>query len=295
MKGGPVSRGSRPPVAWTSTGLGRPEDVTSMDEGQLAVTDTQQGVVNIFTPSGNPRKISPQVTYKGRFEPLCLAHWPGRGLLMSRVSCSDLLMASVQGDTWDTFPVDTVSDNVFSPFGLAVFSNTQHFVITHCNGLISLHDKYGVLAGKICSPGMNWYVSADESKQRILVSDCLNHCVKIFSSDGELLRQFGKEGHSQGRFRAPRGVCSDHLGNIFVADGQNSRVSMFSPDGRFISQVLDYRDGLSYPRGMAMDSTGRLAVAWQRKVSCWSLGETCTMSDTVSSATDTSEECVTRL
>ena len=49
------------------------------------------------------------------------------------------------------------------------------------------------------------------SNGNIVVSDWKQHVVKIFSSKGKLLRQFGDRGSSDGQLDHPYGVCSDKL------------------------------------------------------------------------------------
>ncbi|XP_066279129.1 uncharacterized protein [Branchiostoma lanceolatum] len=60
----------------------------------------------------------------------------------------------------------------------------------------------------------------------ILVSDCGNHCVYVFSEDRQFLFKFGGWGSRHGQLKSPRGVCTDKAGNIIVADSGNSRVEI---------------------------------------------------------------------
>lgn len=68
---------------------------------------------------------------------------------------------------------------------------------------------------------------------RIVVSDAQAHEVRIFSPEGQLLRQFGGEGDGPGEFRGP-----DHLrvtgDRIVVRDNNAHRFSVFTSDGEYL-------------------------------------------------------------
>ena len=55
-----------------------------------------------------------------------------------------------------------------------------------------------------------------DSNFNILITDCKRHCVSIFSSSGELIHEFGKEGKEKGEFVQPTGITMDSEGRIVV-------------------------------------------------------------------------------
>ncbi|KAK7482087.1 hypothetical protein BaRGS_00026671, partial [Batillaria attramentaria] len=87
---------------------------------------------------------------------------------------------------------------------------------------------------------------------KIVVSDSGNHCVKVFSPEGEYLHRIGSYGTADGQLKVPYGVCSDHEEHIYVADHYNDRVSVFSLEGEFLQHVLTSSSGLSRPKSVAM-------------------------------------------
>ena len=93
---------------------------------------------------------------------------------------------------------------------------------------------------------MKWMKNADEG---ILVTD---HRQKRKNDLSTLLH--------------PQGVIADHLGNIYVADGDNHRVIRWLEDTREGSVVVggqekgEHADQLSNPRGLAFDRQGNLYV-----------------------------------
>jgi hypothetical protein len=76
----------------------------------------------------------------------------------------------------------------------------------------------------------------------LYVSDGYGNCrVHHFSPDGRLIRSWGEPGSGPGQFNLPHGIGVDRHGRVYVADRENSRVQIFSADGRFLSQWTDLR------------------------------------------------------
>ena len=67
-----------------------------------------------------------------------------------------------------------------------------------------------------------------------------NARVHRFSADGRLVSSWGAPGKSApGEFHVPHGVWVHTDGRVFVADRENNRIQIFSPDGEFLSQWTD--------------------------------------------------------
>ena len=71
----------------------------------------------------------------------------------------------------------------------------------------------------------------------ILVTEHSGNRVSIFSSTGQKVRSFGKQGNFRGQFSGPCGIAIDDDQNILVVDSGNHRIQKFSSDGRFIAAV----------------------------------------------------------
>jgi DNA-binding beta-propeller fold protein YncE len=84
-----------------------------------------------------------------------------------------------------------------------------------------------------------------------------NARVHKFSPDGLLLLSWGEPGGEPGQFRVPHGIACDRNGVIYVADRENSRIQMFSPEGEFLDQWTD----IARPCQVAFDQLGNLYVA----------------------------------
>jgi DNA-binding beta-propeller fold protein YncE len=66
-----------------------------------------------------------------------------------------------------------------------------------------------------------------------------NARVHKFSPDGRLLFSWGEPGDGPGQFHLPHGIAVDRHGTVYVADRENSRVQLFTPDGNFVAAWTD--------------------------------------------------------
>ena len=68
-----------------------------------------------------------------------------------------------------------------------------------------------------------------------------NARVHKFSASGDLLFSWGAPGKTApGEFHVPHGVWVHTDGRVFVADRENNRIQIFSPDGAFLDQWNDF-------------------------------------------------------
>lgn len=77
----------------------------------------------------------------------------------------------------------------------------------------------------------------------IYVSDGYgNRKVHEYSPDGKLLLSWGEEGKGIGQFALPHGVFVDRQDRVYVADRENHRIQIFTPQAEFITQWTDFRE-----------------------------------------------------
>jgi len=92
----------------------------------------------------------------------------------------------------------------------------------------------------------------------IYVSDGYGNArVHKFSSDGRLLFSWGEPGSGPGQFHVPHGIAVDQPGTVYVADRENSRIQLFTPDGAFLSEWTD----VARPCQVFIDGAGNVFVA----------------------------------
>jgi sugar lactone lactonase YvrE len=74
----------------------------------------------------------------------------------------------------------------------------------------------------------------------IYVSDGYQNCrVHRFNSAGALLHSWGQVGSGPGEFRLPHSISLAPDGRVFVADRENDRIQIFSPDGEYLDELTD--------------------------------------------------------
>src|SRR5262245_39942349 len=76
------------------------------------------------------------------------------------------------------------------------------------------------------------HVAIDPARGFLYISDgYLNAAVHKYSYEGDYIKSWGTPGTGRGQFCLPHNVVVDHDGLVYVADRQNSRVQIFTPEG----------------------------------------------------------------
>jgi DNA-binding beta-propeller fold protein YncE len=87
------------------------------------------------------------------------------------------------------------------------------------------------------------------------------------------IRQWGSAGSGDGQFHDPKGIATDPLGNVYVADSGNNRIQKFDGNGTFIAKWTSYdiisggkmvgltTNQFHAPEGIATDPLGNVYVA----------------------------------
>jgi sugar lactone lactonase YvrE len=95
-----------------------------------------------------------------------------------------------------------------------------------------------------------------------------NARVHKFAADGRLLFSWGEPGAGPGQFDLPHGIALDRAGRVFVADRENSRIQIFTPEGKFLSEWTD----VARPMQVFIDGQDNVYVAevgWRAGLFPW--------------------------
>jgi DNA-binding beta-propeller fold protein YncE len=66
-----------------------------------------------------------------------------------------------------------------------------------------------------------------------------NARVHRFTAEGKYELSWGEVGDHPGAFNLPHGIAVDRQSRVYVADRENSRIQIFSPEGKFLTQWTD--------------------------------------------------------
>jgi DNA-binding beta-propeller fold protein YncE len=86
-----------------------------------------------------------------------------------------------------------------------------------------------------------------------------NSAIHRFSAEGKHLESWGAPGAGRGQFTTPHGIWVDSRERVLVADRENNRVQLFSPEGDFYGEWTD----LYHPMDIYVDGTGTVYVTDQ--------------------------------
>lgn len=92
----------------------------------------------------------------------------------------------------------------------------------------------------------------------LFVSDGYGNArIHRFAPDGRLKLSWGEPGRGPGQFAVPHGVAVARDGTVFVSDRENSRVQLFTPEGKFLSEWTN----VARPCKVTFDREGNAFVA----------------------------------
>ena len=79
--------------------------------------------------------------------------------------------------------------------------------------------------------------SGTQPEGEVVVTELGEHCVSIFSPNGDKIRSFGAHGSVRREFYEPCDVAVDGEGNILVAERKNNRILKLTAEGQFITSA----------------------------------------------------------
>ncbi len=207
-----------------------PTDIVAVND-LIYVADTQNNRIQIFNRSGE---------YKGKWTVLEYPHGITADNSGNIYITNDQSIYKIASD--GTFQQEWGKNliNIFSmPYGPGYFQNDYLFVPDSEKNLI----RKISITGKLMD---TWSGGTEELSFNtpkgialspdgdIIVADTYNNRICKLSSDGILIKTWGKKGTDDGEFNWPHGVASDEDGNIYVADSYNKRIQKFDSSGNFI-------------------------------------------------------------
>lgn len=165
-----------------------------------------------------------------------------------------------------------------SPIGIAISRKDEVFVTDLNNARVQRFDTEGKYRGGFDLPrDMPERKSSQaggiaiDAAGLVYVSFMVQDCIRVYTAEGVLVRQWNKRGAGDGELFGPGGLALDRAGNLYVADQRNHRIQKFTPEGKFLAKWGEHGslpgqyDGIE-PKGsrfggphfVALDSRGRI-------------------------------------
>jgi len=121
--------------------------------------------------------------------------------------------------------------------GVAVDGRGHFYTVQNANpdvegvGLVRKFTTTGTLLAQWAVPsgccGNPVRLATSPDGSMVYVVEHSNHRIQVFTDTGGYLGEWGTVGTGPGQFLNPIGIAVDGLGNVFVADTNNSRIQMF--------------------------------------------------------------------
>ena len=160
------------------------------------------------------------------------------------------------------------------PGAIALDAASNIYLADLDTGLVSVYDAGWQFSHRFDGPGLQQAgdIAIDDSRSRIYISDSQAHKVRVYSTAGALLFEFGNQGDGDAQFQYPSGVFYDAVNDeVLVSDQLGYRVQVFDPDGAYkyciggssANPGSFFQGGrlLAAPQGLWADAQGRIYVA----------------------------------
>lgn len=208
----------------------------------------------------------------GMGKPYGIVVHQGRVFIGDTASRSVMALDFVKGDFFFVGDGDGAGQ-IYKPLGMTMDAAANLYVVDGSDKNVKIFTRDGDWITTIGKKGdfsrpTGVAVTPDGSRLYIVDTGGVNsekHHVMVFDvMSGEHLFTIGKRGDKPGEFNLPNNAMINTDGNLYVVDGGNFRVQVFTPEGKFIKMVgsVGRQFGqFSRPKGIAHDTEGNIYIA----------------------------------
>ena len=132
-----------------------------------------------------------------------------------------------------------IGDNELRARGIAIEEDNQLILIADSgNSRVQIVSFEGQFMTRFGQDTLKYPWSITVSNEHVFITDTGLHALLKFNRNSyKLVMRTGTQGSEDGQFDYPRGLCVDYNGDVLLADRDNNRVSVFSKDLIFISNI----------------------------------------------------------
>ena len=241
----------------------KPRGIAANSKGLIAVTDCQSHFIVILDKEG--KHLRNAGVYGNNAGQL---HSPTDVTFLNddEILVADELNHRIQqfnvhtGKFVKSFGKKGTGDGEFLNPSSVCMDDKERVVVTEfLNDRIQVLTKDGVPVFKFedrARPTLNKPLGCVCHKNMFIVSDSINHCLKVYDGSGSFLYNIGEEGEADGQLKMPRGLCVDKYGNVLVCDRGNNRIQQFTIDGRFTG-----KHAVSEPWGITLTPDRNILIS----------------------------------
>ncbi|XP_068715143.1 E3 ubiquitin-protein ligase TRIM71-like [Montipora foliosa] len=251
---------------WNDGMFNYPLGVAVNSRDEIAVTSEHK--VQIFDCKGNfLRVLGRQGSDKRQFQnPRGIVFGKDRNIYVANTGNHRIQIFNEEGRYLSMFGGEGSLDSQLKyPRGLSLDSNGNIIVSDAGNKFIKFFSPDGKFLTKIGGPSsLSYPVHCVQSGDYLIVSDCDDHSVKVFTREGDYKYQFGTRGKKNGEFMNPFCLSVTKSGHVLVCDQCNHRVQVFELNGKFVDKFGKEGSNLGefkYPVSVALLSNGQIVVS----------------------------------
>ena len=239
--------------------------VNARDE--IAVTDLDNHRVQIFNSDGNfLRSFGRYGNKAGEFnKPRGIAFHNNGNIFVADKGNHRIQIFNGEGEYVGSFGGKGSLDNQLNyPWGLSLDSDGNIVVADAGNKLTKIFSPDGKFLMKIGGQGSFTYpIHCVQCDRYLIVSDCNEHCIKVFDRNRNFQYKFGKQGGGDGEFMYPICLSVNKSGHLMVCERRNNRIQVFELNGKFVGKFGTQGSNLGEfksPSSVAVLSNGRIVV-----------------------------------
>ena len=242
--------------------LNMPYGVAVNDQDEIAVTDTWNHRVSVFSSDGTHLRSFGRIgNNNGEFKfPSGIAFDSHSNIVVVDSNNHRVQVFDRNGNFLSKFG----DHRLIFPEGLSINGNGDIIVTDLGNKLIKVFSSGGKYLRKFGGAGyLVDPIYCIQHGQYFMVSDYGDHSIKIFNLDGRFISKFGKQGNKDGEFNEPRYLSVNKEGLLMVCDSYNHRVQVFELSGKFVTKFGSQgseRGEFKNPVSTAALSDGRIVV-----------------------------------
>ena len=102
-------------------------------------------------------------------------------------------------------------------------------------------------------------------QDKFFVSYFSGRSIKVFNTEGKFLYNITSEETGDGQFQDPCGLAVDKFNNLIVCDSGNTKLRMFTLDGKFLGKIEEQLTGIVAPGSVAVANDGHVFVTDRTK------------------------------